>query len=416
MTPAQALAYLDSLGPSHVVLGLERMQAVLDRLGHPERAYPSVHVAGTNGKGSTCAMIEASLRASGLRTAFYSSPHLHRVNERIKLAGEPITEENLARAISLVADAAKGLSLTYFEFLTAVALVHFREGGAQAAVLETGLGGRLDATNVVAPVATAITSLGLDHQQILGPTLADIAREKAGILKRGVPCAVAAPASDALNAIAERATTVGAELWLEGREFALDENGYRGPRWRLPSVEVGLAGPHQRQNAAVALAALEIASGSLPVTPEAARIGVAEAHWPGRLESFFPRAGVEVVLDGAHNPQAAAALARAVRAMQPRREVRLVFGVLEDKEWLPMLEALMPLARAAYLANPQNPRGRSPETYFAQARALCAEVHRCASVSQALRAAIDQARPDERVIVCGSLYVVAEARDELMGM
>ncbi len=415
MTPEQAFAYLASLGPSHMVLGLERVHEVLERLGRPERTFASVHVAGTNGKGSTCAMIEASLRATGLRTAFYSSPHLHRVNERIQLAGEPVSDEDLARAIGTVAEAGRGLSLTYFEFLTAVAFEQFRAGAVQAAVLETGLGGRLDATNVVIPIATALTALGLDHQQILGPTLGDIAREKAGILKSGVRCAVAAPSPEALQAISEQADKVGADLWLEGRDFALDEDGYHGRSWQLPNVEVGLAGRHQRQNAAVALATLEIASAALPVTAEAARKGVASARWPGRLESFFPRPGLEVLLDGAHNPPAAEALARAIRALQPQSGVRLVFGVLEDKLLPPMLAALFPLAHAAYLARPQNPRARAPDTYLAEARTLCAEVHVCPSVAEALRTAMASAQPGERIVVCGSLYVVAEAREALTG-
>jgi len=413
VNPKQALAYLDSLGPSHMVLGLERMREAMARLGNPERAYPSLHVAGTNGKGSTCAMAEAALRAAGLRTGFYSSPHLQRVNERIRVAEQAIDDEALGLVVSEVAQATRGLGLTYFEFLTAAAFLHFRRSEVQVAVLETGLGGRLDATNVVVPIATAITSLGLDHRQILGPTLADIAREKAGILKRGVPCAVAAVSSDGFASIAERAAQTGTALWLEGRDFALDENGYKGPRWWVPRVEVGLAGPHQQRNAAVAIALLEIASASLPITPEAARKGVAAARWPGRLESFFPRTGVEVLLDGAHNPPAAQALAAAMRALRPRGEVHLVFGVLEDKELPPMLEALLPLARTTYLARPANARGRAPESYLAQARSFCADVRVCESVGDALGAAVGAAQPGERVLVCGSLYVVAEARERL---
>jgi dihydrofolate synthase / folylpolyglutamate synthase len=398
-----------------MVLGLERSHEVLARLGNPERAYPSLHVAGTNGKGSTCAMAEAALRAAGLRTGFYSSPHLHRVNERIQVAGEAIADADLARAIFAVKEAGSGLSLTYFEFLTAVAFWHFRERGVQAAVLETGLGGRLDATNVVVPVATALTSLGLDHRQILGATLPEIAGEKAGILKPAIACAVAAPEPEALAVIAARAERIGVPLWIENRDFTVDADGYRGPRWRLPApLTVGLAGPHQRQNAAVALALLEIASASLPVTPDAARMGIATARWPGRLESLFPRPGLEVILDGAHNPPAARALALALRALQPTKALRLVFGVLEDKELPPMLEALFPLARVAHLARPDNPRGLAPEKYAASARSLCPDTRLHVSVPQALQAALSEASTDERILVCGSLYVVAEARQRLM--
>jgi dihydrofolate synthase/folylpolyglutamate synthase len=423
MNTKDAFAYLGSLGPSHMVFGLERTEQVLSRLGHPERAYPSLHVAGTNGKGSTCAMAEAALRAARLRTGFYSSPHLLRVNERIRVNGLEIGDDDFARAISAVAEAGSGLSLTYFEFLTAVAFLHFREAGVQVAVLETGLGGRLDATNVVAPVACAITSIGLDHQQILGATLEKIAREKAGILKPGVPCAVAASDAGAISAIEARGKEIGAPIRLQGRDFTFeasgDASGYRGPRWSLPDLHVGLSGAHQRQNAAVAIALLEIASERLPLTPSAAREGVASARWPGRLESFLPRPEIEVVLDGAHNPDAARALAAAMREMRPPKAVRLVFGVLDDKELPPMLEAIFPLARTAYLARPENARGRAPSGYLDQARVLCRDVRLDShdeSVAAALQRALDEATVDERVLVCGSLYVVAEARAQLLAL
>jgi dihydrofolate synthase/folylpolyglutamate synthase len=420
-----AFAYLGSLGPSHMVFGLERTEQVLARLGNPERAYPSLHVAGTNGKGSTCAMADASLRAAGLRTGFYSSPHLLRVNERIRVDGVEIGDDDFARAISAVAEAGRGLSLTYFEFLTAVAFFHFREAGVQAAVLETGLGGRLDSTNVVAPVACAITSIGLDHQQILGATLAKIAGEKAGILKPGVPCAVAASDAGAVSAIEARGKEIDAPIRLQGRDFTFeasgeasgDASGYRGPRWSLPDLQVGLPGTHQRQNAAVTIALLEIASERLPITPSAAREGVATARWPGRLESFFPRPKVEVILDGAHNPDAARALAAAMREMRPPKAVQMVFGVLDDKELPPMLEALFPLAKTVYLVRPANARGRAPESYIEQARAFCRDVRLDAhdeSVAAALQRALDDATADDRVLVCGSLYVVAEARARLV--
>ena len=358
-------------------------------------------------------MVEAAQRTAGLRTGFYSSPHLHRVNERIRVEGEEIADDDLARAISAVAEASNELSLTYFEFLTAVAFWHFRERGIQVAILETGLGGRLDATNVVVPVATALTSLGLDHQQILGTTLSEIAAEKAGILKPGVICAVATPEPDARQVIVERAGQIGAPLWIQGRDFSLDADGYHGRNWQLPHIEEGLSGPHQRQNAAVALALLEIASRSLPITADAARAGIATARWPGRMESFFTPSGVEVILDGAHNPPAARALALALHALQPAKPVRLVFGVLEDKELDPMLQALFPLVRAAYLARPDNPRGRAPETYLEDARERGPEVLDTASVTSARQAALAAAGPHERVLVCGSLYVVAEARELL---
>ncbi|MHB8417999.1 MAG: bifunctional folylpolyglutamate synthase/dihydrofolate synthase [Myxococcales bacterium] len=413
MTPDGALDWLESLRPLHVDLGLTRIARLLERLGHPERSYRCLHVAGTNGKGSTCAMAAEALRAAGLRTGLYTSPHLVRFEERVGVDGAPIGAEDLARAADAVrAAAAADIPLTYFEAGTALALQHFR-GRVDVAVLETGLGGRLDATTAVSPAACAITALGLDHTELLGPTIADIAREKAGILKPGVPCAAATPPPEALPVLESRAREVGCELWLAGRDFALEGSRYRGRNWSLDGVEVGLLGPHQKQNAGVALALLELASRSLRVPPEAARRGVREARWPGRLEAF-ERGGVTVVLDGAHNPQGAQALAAALPALWPGRPMRLVFGVLEGKEAAPMIAALFPLARSVRLAAPLTQRARAPETLLPLARRHCHDVSLSGSVPEALRTSLASAEPSDLVVVCGSLYVVGEARPLLL--
>ncbi len=358
-------------------------------------------------------MAERALRAAGLRTGFYSSPHLLAFEERIRIDGEPISDEALARAVSAVRDASVGLELTYFEFATAMAFWAFRDASVDAMVLETGLGGRLDATNVVEPIAAAITPLGLDHTRILGSTLAEIAFEKAGILKPGLTCAVARARPEAASVLVARALTVGATLWVEGRDFALEGDVYRGPTLTLSDVQVGLRGPHQRQNAALALALLEIASLRLPspLSPGALRTGILKAEWPGRLQLLTPQPaapGVEVALDGAHNPPAAEALQQAIRTLWPGRAVTLVFGVLDDKEVGPMLRTLLPLARRAILTSPPSPRARPPETYLAEARAILPGAEIVPEPAQAIREAIAQAPPGELVLVCGSLYLVAE--------
>jgi dihydrofolate synthase / folylpolyglutamate synthase len=412
VTPEGALDWLESLKPLHIELGLERIERLLERLGRPERSYPCLHVAGTNGKGSTCAMAAAGLRAAGLRVGLYTSPHLIRFEERIAIDGAPIGGDELARCADAVREAASGIPLTYFEAGTALALLHFR-GRVDAAVLETGLGGRLDATNVAMPAACAITALGLDHTEILGPTLADIAREKAGILKAGVPCAAAAQVSEAQAVLEARARQIGAELWIEGRDFAFEAGRYRGQSWDLPSVELGLRGPHQRHNAAVALALLELASRKVPVTPNAARLGMREARWPGRLEVLEHR-GRTIVLDGAHNPDGAKALAEALRVEWPGRPVRLVFGVLAEKDATAMIEALFPAARSVTLAAPRTPRARSVEELLPLARRYCPEVATSASVGEAIDEALAAALPSDLVVVCGSLYVIGEARAHLV--
>ncbi len=416
MTRDEALAYLESLKPHQIVLGLERVEAVLARLGHPEQAYATLHVAGTNGKGSVCAMASASLQAAGLRTGLYTSPHLSRFEERIAIDGAEISGEDLAVGVEQVRDAARDVPLTYFEFGTVLAFHHFRRRHVGVAVLETGLGGRLDATNVVHPVATAITSLGLDHTEILGNTLTAIAREKAGILKPGVPCAVAAPAPEGaveISGVLEaRAREVGSELYVEGHGFSLDHGRYRGARWTIDDVEVALRGPHQLHNAAVALALLELASQRVFVGPAAASEGLREVRWPGRLESFTAR-GIEVVLDGAHNPQGARALAAALRALWPGRPIHLVFGALAEKDVAAMIDPVFPLATSATLAAPHNPRAREPEALVAMARRLVPRTSVAPSVGAALEQAVAQAKVGDLVVVYGSLYVVGEARRDL---
>jgi dihydrofolate synthase/folylpolyglutamate synthase len=407
--PGAALAYLESLKPARIWLGLDRVVAVLARLDHPERAYPTVHVAGTNGKGSTCAMVAAGLRAAGLRTGLYTSPHLIRFQERIAVDGAAIEDEALVEGVARIREAAAEIPLTYFEFGTALAFWYFRRRAVAVAVLETGLGGRLDATNVVTPIATGISALALDHTQILGPTLADIAREKAGILKPGVPCALARPPPEAWPVISARAAELGAPLHLEGRDFSLREGRYQGARWHLERVEVGLRGPHQIENGALALALLELSGDRLPLTPEAAREGLRRVVWPGRLEVVSSR-GATVVLDGAHNPQGAEALARALQSLWPGRPLTLLFGVLEDKDAAPMIRSLFPLARRALLVPPSAERARPPASYQAEAAKLCPDVQVAESVGAAINRALESSQPEELLVVCGSLYLVGEAR------
>jgi dihydrofolate synthase/folylpolyglutamate synthase len=409
VTLEQALAYLESLKPQQIILGLDRVEKVLERLGHPERAYPTLHVAGTNGKGSVCAMTSAALQAAGLRTGLYTSPHLVRFEERIAIDGVEISGEDLASGVEQLLEAAGDVPLTYFEFGTVLAFLHFRRHHVGVAVLETGLGGRLDATNVVLPVATAITSIGLDHMEILGNTVTDIAREKAGILKPGVPCAVAAPSAEVAAVLEARAREVGCELFVEGRDFSLNQGRYRGPSWQLDDVQVGLRGPHQLHNAAVALGLLELASRRVFIGPAAAAEGLRQVRWPGRLETFTVN-GIEVVLDGAHNPQGAQALAAALLALWPDRRIHLVFGALAEKDVAGMIGPVFPMAASATLAAPHNPRARAPEELAASAPRLCPQVSVAASVTAALEHALRRAKPGELVVVYGSLYVVGEAR------
>jgi dihydrofolate synthase/folylpolyglutamate synthase len=390
-------AVLAALRPHAIDLGLGRVERALDDLGRPDRALRVLHVAGTNGKGSTSAMAEAALRGAGHRTGLYTSPHLERFNERIRVDGVEIDDARLARRVDAVLRACRwhdeepGARLTYFEFATLLALLDFAEQGVDVAVLEVGLGGRFDATNAVRPLACAVSRIGLDHQELLGPTLAHVAREKAGILKPGVPAVtIADQPPEALSVLAEEARGRGAPLALAPP--------YDGA--------VGLRGGHQRENAGLAAAALRLLDAAGVAVPAAAiRAGIAGARWPGRLEEVRG-----VLLDGAHNADGAAALAAALPELHPGRPVELVFGVLADKDHAAMLAALAPAVRGFHLVAPDSPRARPPESYAAQAGALGRAVHAHASVGDALACARAAAGGGGLACVAGSLYLVGAAR------
>ncbi len=388
-----------------VKLGLERMQQACGLLGNPERSAPVLHVAGTNGKGSTCAFAEAALRARGLRTGLYTSPHLNHFCERIRIAGAPISEQRACELLEEVSSrvpwALGDPGLTFFEIVTLMAFLAFRE--VDAMVIEVGLGGRLDATNVVQPRACAVSALGLEHTQYLGPTLLHVAAEKAGIFKAGAPAVSAGQPRGAAQVLQSRADQLGIPLWRPGRDYRFESREgrsfcYAGPRWTV-RAEPGLAGQHQRANAALACALLE-ASGLCE--PRHAEAGLRQTRWPGRLERFG-----DVYVDGAHNPHAARALARALPPILDGRPLHLVFGALEDKDAKAMLDALAPLARSVHYCAPDSPRA-IPPARLAQIRP--GEVH--GSVASALAAA----RRLPGVVLCsGSLYLAGEARALLLG-
>lgn len=420
-TPAEALEFFSRLSPSSIKLGLERVEAALEALGHPERRYPALHVAGTNGKGSTCAFASAALHAAGHRVGLYTSPHLVRVNERIRVDGVEIEDEVFGQRILEVLarhpDAAT--SLTYFEFGTVVAFWHFAQEGVDVAVVEVGLGGRLDATRACQPLVTAITPVSFDHMEYLGNTLGAIAAEKAGILKPGVPVVVSRQEPEALAAIERRAEEVGAPLLLEGRDFGVVVRpggglAYEGLGLSLEGLILGLRGAHQRQNAAVALAALEsLSARRVFVSPAALRAGLAGARWPGRLEELggWP----PVLLDGAHNPAGVQVLLAGLHSLYPGRRVHCVFGVVADKDRGPMLRALLPACTSVHLTPLDTPRSLAPERYLDEARALCADVYAYPSLDNALAGAQRRAAPGDLLLCTGSLFLVGSVRARLGG-
>lgn len=396
--------YLDTLRPLAMRFGLERMDRALAALGRPDRDLAILHVAGTNGKGSTCAMAAEALRRAGHRVGLYTSPHLVRFHERIQVDGSPIDDAALSARIEEVRAACpwherggEGDRLTYFEFATLVGLLHLARERVDAAVVEVGLGGRFDATSAVTPKVAAVTRIGLDHMQFLGDRVDAIAREKAGIFKPGVPAVVAsAQPPEAMAALRDEAVRRGAP-------FHVAPATWSGP--------VALRGPHQQGNAALAAAALRLLdSAGVRVGEEEIRAGIASTRWPGRLEEVGG-----VLLDGAHNPDGASALAAALPVLHPGRPVEMVFGVLSDKDHEGMLAALAPATRRIHLVAPDSPRARDPGSYLAVARRLGADVDVHGSLPEALACARAAASDGALVCVGGSLYLVGEARLMLAG-
>jgi len=388
---AAALSALYARVPLGMRLGLDPMRDACARAAHPERAFDAVHVGGTNGKGSTCAMVAGMARAAGARVGLYTSPHLVRFAERIRIDGEPIEDATLTEVLEEAL--AIGADLSFFETATLAAFLAFRRANVDLAVVEVGIGGRLDATNVLPPPrCTAITGVAFDHQDKLGDTLDAIAREKAAIAKAGVPMVLGPMPEEARQAAIEVATKHGARI-VVARELP-------------PDVTIGLEGPHQRDNARVAWTiGVELGFGD-----DACARGLAEARWPGRLERIEVREGELAgtwILDGAHNPDGARAL---VRALAKEDVGAVVFGALADKAWREMLGVVTAIdAARIYVA----PAGRAP----AEPRVLASEAPGtpASTVGEALASARRAAR-SRVVLVCGSLYLVGEARAALLGL
>jgi dihydrofolate synthase/folylpolyglutamate synthase len=386
------------MAPRGVELGLSRMQAACSRFDHPEQRLQAVHVAGTNGKGSVCAMLAAMARASGRRVGMYTSPHLCRFNERIQVDGESVGHDVLAPILADVLERAQ--DLTFFEAATLTAFVAFAALKVDLAVVEVGLGGRLDATNVLpSPRATAITRIAIDHVDRLGHDIASIAREKAGIIKRGAPLVVGPLAADAARVIDDVARSAGVAALR-----ALDSDRIRSLVREHPPA---LAGAHQIENAAVAAALAEIAE----IDHRAVAEGLAAVRWPGRMETICTPDG-DVLLDSAHNPDGTKALAAELHHRgRPSPSVALVFGTMADKNWTEMLAQLAPAAdHRVYVA----PEGRTPTDPAAMAAARSGTT--AASVEAGISAARGLVGNSGLVVVTGSIFLVAAARAKLLGL
>jgi len=381
---------------------LERMRRLLAALGNPERAFLSLHIAGTKGKGSTAHMAEAILREAGYRTGLYTSPHLVDLRERIRLDGRIVSERDFTAAMNEMEPQLRRLRPTYFETMTAAAFLLFARKGVDFAVVEVGLGGRLDATNVILPAACAITTIDFDHMDKLGHTLAAIAGEKAGILKPGVPAVSSPQPAAALRVLRQRGSPFFPRFRVLSRggfvlKFTVEGAGGRRYRCDLPAL-----GEHQAANAATAIALVE-RSGAR-VSPAVVRRALRKVRLPGRVEVVGRRPWM--IVDGAHNPVAARALAAALKGL-PRRRMILVFGASSDKDYRSMLRTLLPAADLSIFTRAANPRAAAPAELMKQARGRAAVA--AGSVERALALARKSAGPEDAIVVTGSFYVAGEA-------
>lgn len=409
---------LESLEQYGVRLGLETTYRLLAALEHPERQFPAVLIAGTNGKGSTAAFLASMSTTAGYRTGLYTSPHLEAVEERIRIDGRAISEEELSAELGRlveVAEPALGHLPTYFEALTAVAFHHFAAQGVDLAILEVGMGGRLDATNATEPVLSLITEIGLEHRKYLGENLDTIAREKAGILRPGRPAVAWVERPEALRAIQQVAAAVEADLRLGPRMAGVEivaDLGWDGQQIELETardryrLSLRLGGRHQANNAALAVLGAEILaqSGWEGLNRDAIVAGAEESRWPGRLERVELPGGKSVLLDAAHNPDGAEALSRFLEERKIAYD--LLFGVLADKDVGQILPALAGGARRVILTSPHSHRALAPE-------ALERLVPRGRiAVVPAVEPALEEAlgADDELLVVCGSIYLVGEVR------
>jgi len=432
-----ALGHELATTPSHK-FDLAHVRVLLRALEHPERRFPSVLIAGTNGKGSTAATLASILQAAGVKTGLYTSPHLVRINERIRINDEEISDDKFALLHDLVERTAERLiedgdlpwHPSFFEMLTAMAFEHFATSKVDIAVLEVGMGGRLDATNVVEPLLSVITDISLDHQKFLGNTIAEIAGEKAGIIHPG-GVVVTLPQSPAANdvighaVLEQNARAVSAVPYVpsvspaSGNYLSLRANAVAsGPILRYPLqvmgkeivVETSLVGRHQLRNIALAIAAAEELSQKFPITAESIETGIRQTHWPGRFQVIPPQGDdPEYVFDVAHNPAGAWALRSTLSACYEDRRLIFVFGAMRDKAIAEISEILFPLAERVIATQADNPRSATPEEIREAASRTQADIELAPDVPSALERARSFAGTGAVVVITGSIYVVGEA-------
>jgi dihydrofolate synthase / folylpolyglutamate synthase len=401
-------------------LRLDRMSHALGLFDHPENKFRSFHIAGTNGKGSTAAMLHNVLSLAGYRTGLYTSPHLVAFTERIRIGADEITPDDVVALADEIWQraATAGVALTFFEFVTVMAFIYFARHDVDVAVVEVGLGGRLDATNVITPLLSVVTTISKDHEAYLGPDELSIAREKGGIIKSGVPV-VLGKVSDPVAQLLERmAQEQRSPAYCLGRNFSfsLKNDGlfdYIGIKQHFSDLHLALRGRHQRANATLALAVLELAQERYPVNESVVRQGLQSVRWPGRLEVMLERP--MVMLDGAHNPEGIRALVEELNDWRHGRKIRLLIATMADKEWELMLRAVTPSVDEVVLTRVDMERSADPHQLAEKIPPTAR--HRVIDNSQvALRTLLAEAVPEDIIVVAGSLYLLGEVRPLLEDM
>jgi dihydrofolate synthase / folylpolyglutamate synthase len=405
MTYAEAIRYLYELRWFGTKLGLENSHRLAALAGDPHKKLRFIHAAGTNGKGSTCAMLESIYRASGLRVGLFTSPHLVSFSERIQVNRIPISEKDVVRLVEQMRELLRGFEPehhpTFFEVVVVMALVYFVEQHCDLVIWETGLGGRLDSTNIVTPLASVITNIQFDHEKWLGHTLASIAKEKAGIIKPGKPVISGVRKPEPRAVITETAAANGSPL-VEITEQDVDA---------IRAVPLPLIGEHQKRNAALAVATVRTLRNLLPVDEQTIVTGLSTVSWPGRLQRVRTESGAEILLDAAHNPAGAQALADALTENFKGAPVCLAMGILQDKDWELMCRILAPLADRIILVPVHTERTADPHTLAEACRRAnpAVTITECRSLAEALKTH----RPGELFTIAGSLYLVGEAMELL---
>jgi dihydrofolate synthase / folylpolyglutamate synthase len=411
---SETMDYLYGLEKFGIVLGLNSVEGILSLIGNPHRSLKAIHIAGTNGKGSVAAMIAAVSEKAGYKTGMYTSPHLISFTERITVNSIPIAEQEVVELTdyirSRIEAEAKDLHYTFFDFTTAMAFEYFVRKGVELAVVEVGLGGRLDSTNIITPLMSVITHIALDHEDYLGNTIDEIAREKAGIIKKGVPVVTAAT-QNALEVI--KNTAEKKDLFILGQDYAFTKEGeqsmsYKDASMALARLHIGLRGDHQLSNAAVALCVVSLLKKcGFTFNESTIRESLASVTWPGRLELIPPEnSRPAILLDGAHNTDGADALAHYLKGLQVPGKKILIFGVMKDKNYKAMLTALLPVVDQVILTQPDIDRA----AHATELATIVANASVTDSVKAALKHALKTANLEDLIIIAGSFYTIGEAK------